>query len=268
MTTPTKTHQEVQKHYGEFARTASGSCCGPQNTLYPVEALQDLPADIADFTAGSGDPVTPAKLQPGETVLDLGSGGGLDCFLAAKQVGPGGRVIGVDMTPEMLTRAWASAERLGLKNVEFREGYLESLPVDSGAVDAVISNCVINLAPDKQAVLQEVFRVLKPGGRFMVSDIVTNRPVPEARKKDSEDWCGCTSGALPIGEYREKLSKAGFVDIQFTPDVKSVEQALDSGQGQLPEGITKEDVRRDIENFEQCERNLFVPYLIAARKPI
>lgn len=265
--TPTKTHQEVQKHYGEFARTANGPCCSPQNTLYPVEALRDLPADIADFTAGSGDPATPANLQPGETVLDLGSGGGLDCFLAARQVGPAGRVIGVDMTPEMLSRARQSAERLGLKNVEFREGYLESLPVDSATVDAVLSNCVINLAPDKQEVLHEVFRVLKPGGRFMVSDIVTNRPVPEARRENSADWCGCTSGALPIGEYREKLARAGFVDIQFTADLKTTEEAIESGQAQLPPGITKEDVLRDIENFEHCERGIFVPHLISARKP-
>jgi SAM-dependent methyltransferase len=267
MTTNTKTHQEVQKHYAEFARTASNSCCSPQNKLYPVEALKDLPADIADFTAGSGDPITPAKLQPGETVLDLGSGGGLDCFLAARQVGPEGRVIGVDMTPEMVARARQSAERLGLKNVEFREGYLEALPVDSGTVDAVISNCVINLAPDKQEILGEVFRVLKPGGRFMVSDIVTNRPVPESRKKNRDDWCGCTSGALPIGEYRDVLRKAGFVDIQFTPDTRSVEQALESGQARLPEGINNEDVRRDIANFEHCERGLFVPHMISAYKP-
>jgi arsenite methyltransferase len=267
MTTPTKTHQEVQKHYGEFARSSSGACCTPQNTLYPVEALRDLPADIADFTAGSGDPVSPAKLQPGETVLDLGSGGGLDCFLAAKQVGLEGHVIGVDMTAEMLARARASAERLGVKNVEFREGYLESLPVESGTVDAVISNCVINLSPDKPQVLGEIFRVLKPGGRLSVSDIVTNRPVPEARKKDSDDWCGCTSGALPIREYTDELRKTGFVDIQFTPDRKLALEALESGQVQLPAGMTKEDARRDMDNFEQCDKNVFLPHLISARKP-
>src|SRR5512139_1493165 len=126
MQTPTKTHKEVQEHYGEFARTGS-SCCTPQNTLYLAETLQELPADIAGFTAGNGDPVTPANLQPGETVLDLGSGGGLDCFLAARQVGETGRVIGVDMTPEMLERARQAAQQLGLSNVDFRQGYLEEL---------------------------------------------------------------------------------------------------------------------------------------------
>lgn len=266
MTTPTKTHKEVQEHYGEFARTAS-SCCGPQNTLYPLEALRDLPADIAGFTAGSGDPVTPAKLQPGETVLDLGSGGGLDCFLATRQVGESGRVIGVDMTPEMLARARQSAERLGIQNVEFRQGFLESLPVEEGSIDAVISNCVINLSPDKPQVLHEIFRVLKPGGRLSVSDIVTNRPVPEERRKDTEDWCGCSSGALPVQEYAEELRKAGFVDVRLEPDLAIARQAIESGQYQVPAGVTKETVLKDLDNWEQCDTNVFLPHLISARKP-
>ena len=266
MITPTKTHQEVQEHYGEFARTSS-SCCAPQNTLYPAETLQELPADIASFTAGSGNPVTPANLQPGETVLDLGSGGGLDCFLAARQVGERGRVIGVDMTPEMLSRARQAAQRLGLKNVEFREGYLEALPVEDSSIDAVISNCVINLSPDKPQVLREIFRVLKPGGRLSVSDIVTNRPVPEARRKDSSDWCGCTSGALPIQEYSEELRRAGFVDIQLKPDIETAKQAIETGQFQIPPGMTKEDALRALDNWEQHDQNLFLPHLISARKP-
>jgi arsenite methyltransferase len=266
MTTPTKTHKEVQEHYGEFARTSS-SCCGPQNKLYPAEALRDLPADIAGFTAGSGDPVTPAGLQPGETVLDLGSGGGLDCFLAARQVGEGGHVIGVDMTPEMLARARKSAERLGHKNVEFREGYLESLPVEDGTVDVVISNCVINLSPDKPQVLREIFRVLKPGGRLSVSDVVTNRPVPEERRKDTEEWCGCTSGALPAGEYAEQLRAAGFVDIRLAPDLEVARQAVEQGQYRAPEGVTKEVVLAELEDWEQCDRSVFLPHLISARKP-
>jgi SAM-dependent methyltransferase len=266
MTARTRTHRKVQEHYSEFARTSS-SCCGPQNTLYPLEALQDLPADIAGFTAGSGDPVTPAGLQPGETVLDLGSGGGLDCFLAARQVGERGHVIGVDMTPEMLVRARQGAERLGLKNVEFREGLLESLPVEDGSVDAVISNCVINLSPDKPQVLREIFRVLKPGGRLSVSDIVTNRPVPQERRKDDEQWCGCTSGALPAGEYREELREAGFVDIRLEPDPEVARKAIQDGQFQAPPGMTKDDALRVLDGWETCDSNMFLPHLISARKP-
>ena len=266
MKNPTKTHKEVQEHYGEFART-NGPCCAPQNILYPVETLQELPTDIASFTAGSGNPVTPANLQHGETVLDLGSGGGLDCFLAARQIGESGHVIGVDMTPEMLNRARQGAQRLGLVNVEFREGYLEALPVEDSSIDVVISNCVINLSPDKPQVLREIFRVLKPGGRLSVSDIVTNRPVPETRREDSDDWCGCTSGALPVQEYTEELRNTGFVDIQLKPDIEMARQAIEAGQFQSPPGTTKEDAQRMLDNWEQYDRNIFLPHLIFARKP-
>jgi arsenite methyltransferase len=267
MITPTKTHKDVQQHYGEFARTASSSCCSPSNTLYPAETLQALPGDIAGFTAGSGDPVTPANLWAGEIVLDLGSGGGLDCFLAARKVGESGHVIGVDMTPEMLNRARQAAQRLGLKNVEFREGFLEALPVEDGSIDVVISNCVVNLSPDKPQVLREIFRVLKPGGRISISDIVTNRPVTEERKKDMEDWCGCTSGALPRQEYRDNLHQAGFVDIQLQPDLATARQAIESGQFQAPEGVTKEDALKTLDTWEQCDGSIFLPHLISARKP-
>lgn len=266
MTTPTRTHKEVQQHYGELART-SQSCCGPRNTLYPLESLQELPSDIAGFTAGSGDPVTPAKLKPGETVLDLGSGGGLDCFLAARQVGESGHVIGVDMTPEMLLRARRDAERLGLAQVEFREGFLESLPVEDGTVDVVLSNCVINLSPDKPQVLREIFRVLKPGGRLSVSDIVTNHPVPRELREDTQDWCGCTSGALPAREYIQELGRAGFSDILLTPDLETARRAIEAGQFQAPPGTTMADALGALENWEQAEHNLFIPHLISARKP-
>lgn len=267
MTTPTQIHQQVQKNYAEVART-DAPCCSPSNTLYPLETLQDLPADIANFTAGNGDPVTPARLQPGETVLDLGSGGGLDCFLASRQVGESGHVIGVDMTPEMIERARLAALRLGLQNVEFRLGYLEALPVEDNSVDVVISNCVINLSPDKPQVFRQVFRVLKPGGRISISDTVTNRPVSEERRKDMQDWCGCTSGALPLDEYAEELRKAGFVDIQFQPNLALAQQALEKGLVQASELITIDQLTNDLPDWQQCETSLFLPHLISARKPV
>lgn len=206
----------MREHYSREARTGS-TCCGPSNTLYPQELLTELPGDIAGFSLGCGNPITLAGLQPGETVLDLGSGGGLDCFLAARQVGEGGRVIGVDMTPEMLERARESARRLEFKNIEFREGYLERLPVKDNSIDVVISNCVINLSPDKPQVFREVFRVLKPGGRLAVSDTVTNGPLPESLRKDMEAWGGCIAGALEVREYTDELARAGFEEVAVQP---------------------------------------------------
>ncbi len=208
----------VKEYYGSRARSGS-SCCGSgkANLLYPEDLTTGVPTDITNFSLGCGNPFSAAAMQPGETVLDLGSGGGLDCFLAAKEVGPTGHVIGVDMTPDMLKRARASAERLGFKNVEFREGYLESLPVEADSVDVVISNCVINLSPDKPKVFQEIFRVLKPGGRLAVSDTVTNGPLPEAMKNDIEAWGACVAGALDVSEYTTGLVEAGFSEVKVMP---------------------------------------------------
>lgn len=207
----------VQQFYAERARASS--CCGGTsqlNSLYEGNLLGELPEDVANFTLGCGDPITLAELRPGETALDLGSGGGLDCFLAAKQVGEEGRVIGVDMTPEMLARAQAAAERLETTNVEFRKGYLEELPVEDDSVDVVISNCVINLSPDKPKVFAEMYRVLKPGGRVSISDIVTNGQLPEEVKSDMAAWGACVAGALQGDEYSEGLLAAGFVDVEIT----------------------------------------------------
>ena len=190
----TTIHEAVREHYGQQAREAD--TCGCNSTLYDAALLQDLPTDISGFSLGCGDPITLAELQPGETVLDLGSGGGLDCFLAARQVGEAGHVIGVDMTSDMLAKARANAERLKTANVEFREGYLEALPVEDASVDVVISNCVINLSPDKPQVFREVFRALKPGGRVAVSDIVTNGELPEAVQQSMASWGACVAGAL------------------------------------------------------------------------
>jgi len=222
----TSIHESVREFYAAQARS-SGSCCSAEpsaccdpaqkNLLYPEELILNLPKDVANFSLGCGDPISLARLKLGETVLDLGSGGGLDCFLAARQVGKNGLVIGVDMTPEMLRRARASAVRMGINNVEFREGYLENLPVEDGSVDAVISNCVINLSPDKPQVFREVFRVLKPGGRVAISDIVTNGALPESIQKDMQAWGACVAGALDMKDYILDLEKAGFINVQVMP---------------------------------------------------
>jgi arsenite methyltransferase len=228
----TTIHESVREHYGELARTSSSCCATGSSTLYDEDLIQAVPTDISGFSLGCGDPITLAKLQPGETVLDLGSGGGLDCFLAAKQVGKTGRAIGVDMTPDMLAKARSNAERLKVQNVEFREGYLEVLPVEDQSIDVVISNCVINLSPDKPRVFREVFRVLKPGGRVAVFDIVTNGVLPEAVQKSMESWGACVAGALDQRDYVNGLRAAGFVDVQVQPKSQT-DQALAS----LPIGV-------------------------------
>ena len=238
-------HDVVREHYAERARQ-SDSCCAPdsasaccdsKNVLYPEELLTTLPDDIANFSLGCGDPITLAELQPGQTVLDLGSGGGLDCFLAAKKVGETGRVIGVDMTPEMLEKARANAKRMGVTNVEFRKGYLEDLPVDDSSIDVVISNCVINLSPDKEKVFNEVYRVLRSpdpesgtlGGKLAVSDIVTDGPLPDAIKQSLSMWAGCVAGAVDAKDYIAMMENAGFTDISITPtffDNETVDEAI------------------------------------------
>lgn len=202
----------VQDYYADRAETSS-SCCGPSK-FYNPELLIDLPNDVSNFSLGCGNPVTAAGLQEGEVVLDLGSGGGLDCFLSAKAVGESGHVIGVDMTPEMLERATKAAEKMGIKNVEFRQGYLEALPVEDSRIDVVISNCVINLSPDKSLVFSEIFRTLKSGGRLSVSDIVSNGKIPDDILKMKDSWSSCAAGALPVEEYINGLANAGFIEIE------------------------------------------------------
>ncbi len=247
--------QAVREHYA--GQATAGSCCGPEpccdsstNKLYPVEMLTELPDDVASFSLGCGDPITLAALQPGQTVLDLGSGGGLDCFLAAKKVGETGHVIGIDMTPEMLDRARAAAKRLELTNVEFRKGFLEDLPVDANTVDVVISNCVINLSPDKGKVLSEVFRVLKPGGKLAVSDIVTDGPLPEEVKNSLSAWAGCIAGALDVRDYKDRLSKAGFVGIDISPtyfDDATLDEAIrDMGEHVNLKAISREQISKSV----------------------
>jgi SAM-dependent methyltransferase len=195
----------------------SGSCCGggvnPRQAAamigYNVKELDEIPQE-ALLGLGCGSPVAYVGLKPGETVLDLGSGGGIDVFLAAKKVGAKGKVYGVDMNEAMIKRAREAAEEYGFKNVEFRLGEIEEMPIEDGTVDAIISNCVINLSPDKPQVFREAYRVLKPGGRITVSDIVTEGRIPEEIRRDLDSWASCVSGALPQEEYLKDMEVVGF----------------------------------------------------------
>jgi SAM-dependent methyltransferase len=209
--------ESVRRHYGEIARRAglpsAPSCCGaPELPTSVSESYEGIAghAPDADLALGCGLPTAFADLRPGEVVLDLGSGAGNDVFVAARAVGESGRVIGVDMTPEMIEKAERNRQKLGLAGVEFRMGEIESLPVETGSVDAVISNCVLNLVPDKARAFSEIRRVLKPGGRFTVSDIVVEGELPEDVRKSAEMWAGCVSGAVGKEEYLSLARQAGF----------------------------------------------------------
>ena len=183
--------------------------------FYQDTETGDLPSSVTDAALGCGNPTAIAELRRGETVLDLGSGGGIDCFLAAKQVGPEGRAIGVDMTDEMLDLAAHNKERVGAQNVEFRKGQIEQIPVDDDSIDVIISNCVINLSTDKDAVLREAYRVLKPGGRFRVSDIVLTRELSVDEEQYLAEWAGCMAGALHRDAFAAGLGAAGFEDVRI-----------------------------------------------------
>jgi SAM-dependent methyltransferase len=213
----------VRDRYAGFVKN-NQSCCGPSTSCgcAPGDASLDLGYDPKDLAAvpeganlglGCGNPVALAALKPGETVLDLGSGAGFDAFLAAQRVGPEGRVIGVDMTPEMIERATALARKHGYGNVEFRLGDIEALPVDDASVDVILSNCVVNLAPDKAQVFREALRVLKPGGRLQVSDLVLARPLPETLLEDMDVYAACVSGAMLKDDYLAAIRSAGFAGV-------------------------------------------------------
>ncbi len=204
---------------------ASSSCCGPQQEAKVTRAniadalgydTEGMPAGATESFAGCGNPVALASLKEGEVVLDLGSGAGLDMFVASKKVGATGKVIGVDMTPAMIEKAKKNAEELGITNVEFRFGDIEDMPIDDNTVDVVISNCVINLAPDKGRVFREAYRVLKPGGRVMVSDIVLSKPLPEEVRDQVVTYTGCIGGAILDEEYLQHMRDAGFTDAKIT----------------------------------------------------
>ena len=225
-----KIKKAVREGYASVARTEGtcytqpGSCCGPdlatdisKNIGYSDEDIDAVP-EGANLGLGCGNPVALASLKDGETVIDLGSGAGFDCFLSAKKVGKGGHVIGIDMTPEMLEKARENAEKAGFDNVEFRLGEIEHLPVADNSVDAVISNCVINLVPDKRAVFSDSFRVLKPGGRLMVSDIVLLKELPGAIKESVSAYVGCLAGAVMKEEYIGAIESAGFARVEITEE--------------------------------------------------
>ena len=220
---------EVRERYGRIAQGQQAGCCGAGASEqavaleigYSRRDLAEVPVE-ANLGLGCGAPIALLELAAGETVLDLGSGAGLDAFLAARHVGAGGRVVGVDMTPAMVEKARANAARLGLSQVEFRDGRLESLPVEDVSVDAVTSNCVINLVPDKQAVFSEIARVLKPGGRLVISDIILDGPLPDAIAGDVYAWCGCVAGAEPRSSYLAKVAAAGLQDVEVLKDADYV----------------------------------------------
>ena len=238
----------VKEKYGKAAlRVARGgsSCCGASATLddscdpitsnlYAAAETGELPQEAVLASLGCGNPTALADLKPGETVLDLGSGGGIDVLLSAKRVGPGGKAYGLDMTDEMLALARENQRKAGVQNVEFLKGEIENIPLPDNSVDVIISNCVINLSGDKDRVLREAFRVLKPGGRFAVSDVVVRGEVPAELRKNILLWVGCIAGALQDNEYLAKLASAGFAGIEIEPtrvyDVEDARAFL-TGQG-------------------------------------
>jgi SAM-dependent methyltransferase len=223
---------EVQQKYGQAAKNAASgtaascgtsgasSCCGGDpitSNLYETSQTTGLPEKALLASLGCGNPTALAQLQPGEVVLDLGSGGGIDVLLSAKRVSPGGKAYGLDMTDEMLDLARENQKKSGVENVEFLKGAIENIPLPENSVDVIISNCVINLSADKDRVFAEAFRVLRPGGRFAVSDVVVDGEVPEKIKRSMESWVGCVAGALSVKEYNSKLRVAGFDSISMEP---------------------------------------------------
>jgi len=230
----------VREKYGEAARQAlsgKASCCGKTSAsglsgdpitsnLYAISERAEVPEKALLASLGCGNPTALAKIEPGEVVLDLGSGGGIDVLLSAKRVGPSGKAYGLDMTDEMLELARENQQRAGVENAEFLKGQIENIPLPEASVDVIVSNCVINLSADKDRVLREAFRVLKPGGRFAVSDVVVSGEIPPAIRQSILLWVGCVAGALSEDEYRKKLEAAGFGNVTIEPTrIYSVEDA-------------------------------------------
>jgi ubiquinone/menaquinone biosynthesis C-methylase UbiE len=238
--------ERVRERYASAARRAqagsAGGCCGGgekdavTSDLYNADEMAELPEEAVIASLGCGNPTALIDLREGETVLDLGSGGGIDVLLSARRVGPTGFVYGLDMTDEMLALAQENKTKAGVSNVAFLKGRIEDIPLPANAVDVVISNCVINLAADKSLVLRDAFRVLRPGGRFAVSDVVADGPVPDALRQNMEAWVGCLAGALDMDEYTRLLSDAGFEDISVTITRRYTVAEAGLDPSTLPEG--------------------------------
>jgi SAM-dependent methyltransferase len=258
---PERIYEAVRDRYASAARTAMNSpCCGPSgttggvvtNNLYQKDETDALPTHAVAASLGCGNPTMLADLQPGEVILDLGSGGGIDVLLSARRVGPSGKAYGLDMTPEMLDLARKNQAEAGLTNVEFLQGTIEDIPLPDATVDVVISNCVVNLSPDKDAVVREAFRVLKPGGRLAVSDIVLRRALSEPTRALIGLWTGCVAGALVVEDYEAKLRAAGFEDVSIEPTrvfedddivVLAAELSVDA---ELPEDTDRDKVMAEL----------------------
>lgn len=256
----------VREHYGALALTPS-SCCGSSESamcgcgdIYPKADVISLPDEAVAVSAGCGNPTAIAGLKPGMTVVDLGSGGGIDCFLSSKKVGPKGKVYGIDATPEMIHRARRTARENGYDNVEFRLGEIEHMPLTSETADVVISNCVINLSPDKQQVFNEAFRVLRPGGKLAVSDIVLLKDLPERIRKDMDGWSQCVSGAVSEKEYIGAMKRAGFEKVK-------VEERVVYEHSQLSDYLkgTGSEEYSKLANMDLSD--LIASYKISAHKP-
>ena len=259
----------VREHYAEAARAVDASCCGPTGTttgligrtLYGDEDAEVLPDAALAASLGCGNPTLLAELHPGEVVLDLGSGGGIDVLLSARRVAPSGKAYGLDMTPEMLALARRNQVEAGVANAEFLLGTIESVPLPDESVDVIISNCVVNLSPDKTAVFREAFRVLKPGGRLAISDIVLRRSLPEPVQQAMGLWTGCVAGALLETDYREHLEEAGLeeVDIEPTHVYDSSDLARIAGDllvsAKIPETI---DVEASVAELDGAVMSAFV----------
>ncbi len=266
--------EAVRERYAKAALQvlggATGSCCGPDTScgaggtdpitsaLYGDGETAALPETAVAASLGCGNPTMMAELKPGETVLDLGSGGGIDVLLSARRVGPTGKAYGLDMTDEMLALARENQRKAGVENAEFLKGEIENIPLPDASVDVVISNCVINLSSDKDRVLREVFRVLKPGGRFAVADVVVRGEVPQEIRRSIELWAGCIAGAMEETEYQRKLAAAGFADISIEPyRIYNIE---DARQFLADAGI-------DVEAAAAVANGKFMSAYVKARKP-
>ncbi len=269
MTTEQEIREEVRRRYAASARRVSekaeeGCCAAPAEStdvissdLYTTEELREVPQEAVVASLGCGNPVARAELREGEVVLDLGSGGGIDVILSARKVGPKGKAYGLDMTEEMLALARENQRKAGVTNAEFLKGEMEEIPLPDGAVDVIISNCVVNLSPDKERVLREAYRVLRPGGRLAIADIVTRGEMPAALKRSMELWAGCLAGALEEGEYRRKLAAAGFQEIEIEAVREfTAADAAGAGLGELLRKYAKRG----------ADRLGFVSAMVRARK--